>query len=96
MLDGAVGTMRTAARLTHRGSGRVLELETDTAGLQVYTANSLDGSLVGHGGTYRQTAGLALEAQAYPDAPNHPSFPSTILRPGAQFSATIVYRFSLA
>ena len=92
----APGTMRRAARLTHRASGRVLELETDRDGLQVYTGNSLDGSLVGHGGTYRQTAGLAFEAQAYPDAPNHPSFPSTILRPGERFSATIVYRFSVA
>ncbi len=90
------GTMRRAARLTHAASGRVLDLETDTAGLQVYTGNSLDGSLVGHGGTYRQTAGLALEAQAYPDAPNHENFPSTILRPGERFSATIVYRFSVA
>ena len=96
VLDGAAGTMRPAARLTHHGSGRVLELDTDMAGLQVYTGNSLDGSLVGHGGTYRQTAGLALEAQAYPDAPNHPSFPSTILRPGETFAATIVYRFSCA
>ena len=96
VLDGDAGKLRRAARLTHRGSGRVLELETDTAGLQVYTGNSLDGSLVGHGGTYRQTAGLALEAQAFPDAPNHPTFPSSILRPGGRFSATIVYRFSIA
>ncbi len=95
-LDGQAGTLRKAARLTHRRSGRVLELETDAAGLQVYTGNSLDGSLVGHGGTYRQTAGLALEAQAFPDAPNQPNFPSTILRPGETFALTIVYRFSLA
>ena len=96
VLDGDAGTLRTAARLTHRGSGRMLELETNAAGLQVYTGNSLDGSLVGHGGTYRQTAGLALEAQAFPDAPNQPSFPSTILRPGETFVLTILYRFSLA
>lgn len=96
VLDGQVGAMRPAARLAHAGSGRVLELETDTAGLQVYTGNSLDGSLVGHGGTYRQTAGLALEAQAFPDAPNQPAFPSTILRPGETFRATIVYRFGVA
>jgi len=95
VLDGASGSMRAAARLKHRASGRVLELETDTAGLQVYTGNSLDGSLVGHGGAYRQTAGLALEAQGYPDAPNHPSFPSTILRPGERFAATIRYRFKV-
>ena len=96
VLDGQAGTLRRAARLVHAGSGRVLELETDALGLQVYTGNSLDGSLVGHGGTYRQTAGLALEAQAFPDAPNQPAFPSTILRPGETFRATIVYRFSVA
>ena len=70
-------------------------METDRDGLQVYTGNSLNGSLVGHGGTYRMTAGLALEAQAFPDAPNQPTFPSTILRPGARFNATILYRFTV-
>lgn len=96
IVDGEAGAVRPAARLAHPASGRVLEIATDRSGVQVYTGNSLDGSLVGHGGTYRQTAGLALEAQAYPDAPNHPDFPSTILRPGERFSATIVYRFSVA
>ncbi len=96
VLDGAEGTLRPAARLTHSGTGRVLEVETDRAGLQVYTSNSLNGSLIGHGGAYRQTAGLALEAQAYPDAPNHPHFPSTILRPGERFTATIIHRFGVA
>lgn len=94
VLDGAAGTMRRAARVTHPGSGRVLEVETDLPGLQVYTSNSLNGSLIGHGGTYRQTAGLALEAQNFPDAPNQPSFPSTVLRPGETFRGTILYRFS--
>ena len=96
VLDGEPGTMRRAARLTHPASGRVLEVETDLPGLQVYTANSLDGSLIGRGGTYRQTAGLALEAQNFPDAPNHPRFPSTVLRPGETFRATILYRFGSA
>ena len=88
--------MRRAARVTHPGSGRTLEVETDLPGLQVYTGNSLDGSLIGHGGTYRQTAGLALEAQHFPDAPNQPAFPSTVLRPGETFRATILYRFGAA
>ncbi len=96
VLDGEAGAVRRAARVTHAPSGRVLEVETDRAGLQVYTSNSLNGSLIGHGGTYRQTAGLALEAQAFPDAPNHPDFPSVILRPGERFSATILHRFSVA
>ena len=96
VLDGAAGAMRRAARVTHPGSGRVLEVETDLPGLQVYTGNSLNGSLIGHGGTYRQTAGLALEAQHFPDAPNQPTFPSTVLRPGETFRATILYRFGVA
>ena len=96
VLDGGEGALRPAARLSHAASGRVLEVETDRPGLQVYTSNSLNGSLIGHGGAYRQTAGLALEAQAYPDAPNHPDFPSTILRPGERFTATILHRFTVA
>ena len=96
VVDGAIGTMRKAARVSHPLSGRVLELDTDMAGLQVYTGNSLNGALIGHGGTYRMTAGLALEAQAFPDAPNQPTFPSTILRPGETFAGTILYRFSVA
>ena len=95
VVDGSVGTLRQAARVSHPASGRVLEMDTDMAGLQVYTGNSLNGSLIGHGGTYRMTAGLALEAQAFPDAPNHPAFPSTILRSGATFEGTIAYRFSV-
>ena len=96
VLDGAAGTMRRAAKVSHPPTGRVLEVETDLPGLQVYTGNSLDGSLIGHGGTYRQTAGLALEAQHFPDAPNQPAFPSTVLRPGETFRATILYRFGVA
>jgi aldose 1-epimerase len=94
VLDGPRGQLRRACRLIHPGTGRVLTIETDRDGLQVYTGNSLNGSLVGFGGTYRMTAGLALEAQSFPDAPNQPTFPSTILRPDATFSATILYRFS--
>jgi aldose 1-epimerase len=82
-----------AVRLAHAASGRVLEIRTSQPGVQVYTGNSLNGALVGHGGTYRQTAGIAFEPQAYPDAPNQPRFPSTILRPGESFSETITYDF---
>ncbi len=96
LLDGEPGTLRLAARLTHEASGRVMEVHTDRDGLQVYTGNSLDGSLIGFGGTYRMTAGLALEAQAFPDAPNHPDFPSTVLRPGERFHATVATRFTTA
>ena len=75
VLDGAEGTLRPAARLTHSGTGRVLEVETDRAGLQVYTSNSLNGSLIGHGGAYRQTAGLALEAPGLSRRSEPPAFP---------------------
>jgi aldose 1-epimerase len=82
-----------AVRMAHPASGRALEITSSQVGVQVYTGNSLDGSLVGHGGTYRQGAGIAFEPQAYPDAPNHPNFPSTILRPGEAYRQTIRYRF---
>jgi aldose 1-epimerase len=87
-------TKDVAVRMAHPASGRVLEITTTQAGVQVYTGNSLNGSLVGHGGTYRQTAGIAFEPQAYPDAPNHPAFPSTILRPGEAYRQVIAYRFA--
>ena len=96
VIDGAAGALRRAARVTHGPSGRALEVWTDRPGCQVYTGNSLNGSLVGWGGAYRQGAGLALEAQAFPDAPNQPGFPSTVLRPGEEFRARIDYRFGLA
>lgn len=85
---------RPAVRLIHPGSGRVLDITTSQIGVQVYTGNNLDGSLVGRGGTYRQSAGIAFEPQAHPNAPNEPGFPSTILRPGATYTQAIRYRFS--
>lgn len=94
VIDGKPGTLRPAARLEHAPTGRVMEISSDREGLQVYTSNSLDGSLVGHGGTYRMTAGLALEAEGFPDAPNQPSFPSITLRPGEHYRSTIEYRFT--
>ena len=72
-----------AARADDPASGRFLELYTTQPGLQFYTANSLDGSVAGKGGTvYRQTDAFALEAEHFPDSPNHPSFPTTELKPG--------------
>jgi len=86
--------LRRAARLTDPATGRVLEVLTDQPGLQVYTGNFLDGSLLGPGGrTYRQGDGLALETQHFPDSPNHPGFPSTVLRPGEVFATSTVWQF---
>lgn len=87
-----------AARVVEPQSGRVLELYTTQPGVQLYTGNALDGSLRGKGGQhYTRYAGLCLEAQHFPDAPNQPDFPSTILRPGETYRHTTIYRlFSIA
>ncbi|HPD13375.1 MAG TPA: aldose epimerase family protein [Planctomycetota bacterium] len=84
-----------AARLYDPRSGRLMELLTDQPGLQLYTGNFLDGSIVGKGGVaYGKHAGLCLEAQRYPDSPNRPNFPSPVLRPGETYRHTQILRFS--
>ncbi len=83
-----------AARLEHTASGRWLEIETTEPALQFYSSNKLDGTLCGSGGRlYRQGDGVCLEPQHFPDAPNRPDFPSTVLRPGEMFNSATVYRF---
>ena len=85
---------RRAARLADPASGRVLEVLTDQPGLQVYSGNFLNGSHVGTDGrAYRQGDGLALETQHFPDSPNHPAFPSTVLRPGQVFATSTTWQF---
>jgi aldose 1-epimerase len=87
--------MRPAARAFDPRSGRVLRILTDQPGVQFYSGNFLDGTLVGPSGhTYRQGDGFALETQHFPDSPNHPSFPSTVLRPGHVYRTHTVWRFS--
>ncbi len=87
--------LRSAARLADPASGRVLEIETSEPGVQFYSGNLLDGRLLGSGGSvYRQGDGVCLETQHFPDSPNRPEFPSTVLRPGATFTSTTRYRFS--
>jgi aldose 1-epimerase len=84
-----------AAVAEHPASGRVLEVLTTEPGVQLYSGNFLSGAQVGSSGRiYRQGDGFTLETQHYPDSPNHPSFPSTVLRPGEVFSSTTVLRFS--
>jgi aldose 1-epimerase len=83
-----------AAELLDPGSGRLLRVFTDQPGIQVYTANWWDGSLKhSSGNAYHKHAAIALEAQAFPDAPNHPNFPNTILRPGETYRATTIFQF---
>jgi aldose 1-epimerase len=89
------GLTKPAVTLYEPNSGRTLEIFTTQPGLQFYSGNFLDGSFSGKGGVvYQKYAGLCLETQHFPDSPNHPNFPSTILRPGDQFSETTVLRFS--
>ncbi len=84
-----------AARLEDPVSGRVLEIHTTEPGLQFYSGNFLDGRLIGKGGiSYRQSDGLCLEPQQFPDAPNQPGFPSARLNPGETYAHVSVYRFS--
>jgi aldose 1-epimerase len=91
-LDGS--GLRLAARLSGAG-GRTLEVLTDQPGLQVYSGAHFDHSLVGLSGlTYGPRAGVALETQGFPDAPNQPAFPDAILRPGAPFHSTTIWRLS--
>lgn len=85
--------LRHAATLRSPRSGISLRVESDRPGLQVYTGNFLDGTLVGTSGRrYRQGDGIALESQAFPDAPNQPAFPSAVLRPGAVYRSRTVWR----
>ena len=89
------GSLRSVARLHEPASGRVLEILTTQPGMQFYSGNFLDGSFVGkNGDPYVKYAGLCLEPQHFPDAPNHPNFPSTVLHPGEEYRQSTVLRFS--
>jgi aldose 1-epimerase len=87
-------SLELAARVREPVSGRVLEVYTTEPGIQFYTGNFLDGSIKGkQGHMYQQRSGFCLETQHFPDSPNHPNFPSTILRPGATFHSTTIFKF---
>ena len=87
--------MFRAARLRDPSSGRQLTVLTTEPGIQFYSGNFLDGRLYGRSGrAYRQSDGLCLETQHYPDSPNKPSFPSTVLRPGETYRTSTIYAFS--
>jgi aldose 1-epimerase len=94
-LDGKQGEMRLAARVADASTGRVMEIFTTAPGLQFYSGNFLDATVIGKGGRiYRQGDALALEPQLFPDAPNQPTFASARLNPGSTYLNTIEYRFS--
>jgi len=92
---GGAGPLHRAARVRDPASGRTLDVHTTEPGIQLYSGNFLDGTLVGTSGRpYGPHAGFALETQHHPDSPNQPSFPSTVLRPGARFESRTVYRLA--
>lgn len=83
-----------AARVEEPTTGRVMEVRTTEPGIQFYTGNFLDGSLKGKKGVvYARRSALCLETQHFPDSPNKPKFPSTVLKAGARFQSTTVYKF---
>jgi len=95
VVNGAMGTLRDAARVVDPKTGRVLEVLTTEPGMQLYTANFLDGAAIGKSGkAYGRRSAFCLETQRFPDTPNHADFPTCILRAGGKFASTTVYRFS--
>jgi aldose 1-epimerase len=95
VLRGTMGRLRQAARVTEPKSGRVMEVWTTEPGIQFYSGNFLDGTLTGkRGNIYQQRFGLCLETQHFPDSPNKPNFPSTVLRKGGRYETHTVYKFS--
>ena len=96
VVRGKAGELRPAARLYAPRSGRVLSVETTESGIQFYSGNFLDGTLVGKSGVaYVQRSGLCLETQGFPDAPNHAEFPSTELGPGAVYASVTTWKFGV-
>ncbi|MDP1621190.1 MAG: aldose epimerase family protein [Bacteroidales bacterium] len=96
VLNKKPGELSIAARMYDPQSGRQVEILTTQPGVQFYSGNFLDGTIRGKSGkVYNQHYGLCLETQHYPDSPNQPAFPNTILRNGEIFSETTIYRFSV-
>ncbi len=96
VVNGRAGTLRKAARVVDPKSGRVLDALTTEPGIQLYIGNFLDGLSVGKSARpYGRRSGFCLETQHFPDSPNRPEFPSTVLRAGEKFESTTVFRFSV-
>lgn len=95
VLNAGEGGIAVAATVYDPSSGRVMEVLTEEPGVQFYSGNFLDGHHVGKGGVgYERRSGLCLETQHFPDSPNQPDFPSTVLRPGETYATATIYRFS--
>lgn len=95
VLNGAMGSMHPVAKVLEPKSGRVMEVSSTEPGVQFYTGNFLDGTVIGKGGkAYKHRYGFCLETQHFPDSPNKPDFPTTTLKPGETYTSRTVYRFS--
>ncbi len=97
VLNKTGNTLKSIATLYHAGSGRFMEVFTTEPGVQFYSGNFLDGTLTNtkNNQKYVLYAGLCLETQHFPDGPNQPTFPNTILKPGEKYMHTSVYKFSV-
>lgn len=95
VLNGPAGMMRLAAQALHPGTGRTMRVHTDQPGVQLYVGNMLRGQRGKGGATYPRRSALCLETQHFPDSPNHPQFPTTILRPGETYHHTCAYEFGV-
>lgn len=95
LISGKGAGPRLAAEAYESKSGRLLQVLTTEPGIQVYTGNFLDGSIQGKSGVpYNHRSAFCLETQHFPDSPNHPNFPSTVLKPGQRFHSITIYKFS--
>lgn len=94
-LRGYDGALRAAARLYDPRSGRVMEVHTSQPGVQFYTGEHIPKLYPGRTSDYGPISGLCLEGQHFPDSPNHPHFPSTIISPDTPYAETIAYKFSV-
>ena len=94
VLDEGAEKLRPVAVVEEVNSGRKMEVFTTQPGVQFYSGNFLDGTQQGRGTSFQKRSGFCLETQFFPDSPNQPNFPTTILKPGETFSSKTIYRFS--
>ena len=97
VLEHSKGVLGLAAKVYEENSGRIMEVFTTEPGMQFFTAKSMNGKYTGKSGRkYHSSFGFCMETQKFPDSPNKPNFPSTVLRPGEKFHSITIYKFSTA
>lgn len=95
VIKGNIGEMRLAARVIEESTGRIIEVHTEEPGVQFYTGNFLDGSIIGKNNIkYNRRTGFCLESQHFPNSPNTEEFPATLLKPGEIYNTSTIYKFS--